>query len=55
MLDLQGILRMDLAEVYLLSGDLEKRAASLVDALGFFEPRGNLVNAERARAALAGT
>ena len=55
MADHHGMSLMDLAEVYSLSDEPEKRAASLSKALELFERRGNLVAAERARKALAET
>jgi len=55
MVDASGLVLMDLAEVYSLSGEPEKRAESLAKALELFEQRGDLVYAERARKALAAT
>ncbi len=53
MLDMQGDVYADLAEVLLLGGRLDEAAAALQQALERYERKGNLVSAGRVRARLA--
>ncbi len=54
MLDAQGDVCADLAEVLLLAGKPDEAAAALEQALERYERKGNLVSAGRTRARLAG-
>ena len=53
MLEAQGDVYADLAEVLLLGGKPDEAATALEDALERYERKGNLVSAGRARARLA--
>src|SRR5262249_32694077 len=53
MLNEQADARMDLAEVLGLARKTDEAGAAPAQALGLYERKGNLVTAERARAALA--
>jgi len=53
MLDAQGDVYADLAEVLLLGWKPDEAAAALEQALERYERKGNLVSAERMRARLA--
>jgi hypothetical protein len=53
MLDAQGDVYADLAEVLSLDGRASEAAAALKQALDCYERKGNRVSAERARARMA--
>lgn len=53
MLDAQGAVYADLAEVFLLAGKPDEAAASLEQAIERYERKGNLVSTGRAQARLA--
>jgi thioredoxin-like negative regulator of GroEL len=53
MLDAQGAVYADLAEVFLLAGKPDEAAASLEQAIERYERKGNLVSTARAQGRLA--